>query len=60
MVLVCPMVLGRVVFSLLICLLSFPFLVCCCVAIYLDGVLEELSNSGVGCNWDSSFVGALA
>ena len=29
-------------------------------AVYLDGLLEELSNSGVGCYWGSSFVGALA
>ena len=29
-------------------------------ALYLDGLLEELSNSGVGCYWGSSFVGALA
>ena len=28
-------------------------------AVYL-GLLEELSNSGVGCYWGSSFVGALA
>ena len=29
-------------------------------AVYLDGLLEELSNSGVGCYWGFSFVGALA
>ena len=29
-------------------------------ALYLDGLLEELPNSGVGCYWGSSFVGALA
>ena len=29
-------------------------------AVYLDGLLEELSNSGVGCYWGSSFVGVLA
>ena len=29
-------------------------------ALYLDGLLEELSNSGVGCYWGSSFVDALA
>ena len=28
--------------------------------LYLDGLLEELSNSGVGCYWGFSFVGALA
>ena len=27
---------------------------------YLDGLLEELSNSGVGCYWGFLFVGALA
>ena len=40
------MVFGKVVFFLPICL--------------LDGLLEELSNSGVGYYWSSSFVGALA
>ena len=29
-------------------------------AVYLDGLIVELSNSGVGCYWGSSFVGALA
>ena len=28
--------------------------------LYLDGVLVEWCNSGVGCYWGSSFVGALA
>ena len=28
--------------------------------VYVDGLLEELSNGGVGCYWGSSFVGALA
>ena len=36
------------------CILS-PYL----FAVYVDGLLEELSNSGVGCYW-GSFVGALA
>ena len=29
-------------------------------AVYLDGLLVELSNSGVGCYWGSLFVCALA
>ena len=28
-------------------------------AIYLDGLLEELSNLGVGCHWRWLFVGAF-
>ena len=27
--------------------------------VYLDGLLDELSNSGVGCYWGSMFVGAF-
>ena len=29
-------------------------------SLYLDGLLEELADSGVGCFWDSLFVGAVA
>ena len=29
-------------------------------ALYLDGLLEELSNSGVGCYWGHMFAGALS
>ena len=32
-----------------------PFL----FAVYLDGLLVELSKSGVGCHWGSSFAGAF-
>ena len=28
-------------------------------SVYLDELLEKLSNSGVGCHWGGSFVGAL-
>ena len=28
-------------------------------AVYLDGLLTELSNSGVGCYWGCLFVGAV-
>ena len=28
-------------------------------AVYLDGLLEELSDSGVGCYWGHMFAGAL-
>ena len=33
-----------------------PFL----FAVYLDGFLVELSKSGVGCHWGSSFSGAFS
>ena len=33
-----------------------PFL----FAVYLDGLLVELSKSGVGCHWESSFAGAFS
>ena len=33
-----------------------PFL----FAMYLDGLLVELSKSGVGCHWGSSFAGAFS
>ena len=33
-----------------------PFL----FAVYLDGLLVELSKSGVGCHWGSSFAGAFS
>ena len=39
-------VLDRVVYFLLL-------------SIYLDGLLEELSESGVGCYWGNMFAGAL-
>ena len=29
-------------------------------AMYLDGLLVELSKSGVGCHWGSSFDGAFS
>ena len=29
-------------------------------SLYLDGLLEELADSGVGCFWASLFVGAVA
>ena len=29
-------------------------------AVYLDGLLVELSKSGVGCPWESSFPGAFS
>ena len=32
-----------------------PFL----FAVYLDGLLVELSKSGVGCHWGSNFAGAF-
>ena len=28
-------------------------------SVYLDELLERLSNSGVGCHWGGSFVGVL-
>ena len=33
-----------------------PFL----FAVYLEGLLVELSKSGVGCHWESSFAGAFS
>ena len=35
---------------------SFSFL----FAVYLDGLLVELSKSGVACHWGSSFAGAFS
>ena len=35
---------------------SFSFL----FAVYLDGLLVELSKSGVGCHWGSSFAGGFS
>ena len=43
----CLMVLDRKVFFFLF-------------AVYLDGLLVELSKSGVGCHWESSFAGAFS
>ena len=33
-----------------------PFL----FAVYFDGLLVELSKSGIGCHWGSSFAGAFS
>ena len=44
-----PMVFGKVV-----CFLQF-----CLAIIYIDDLLDDLRNCGVGCFWDSVFAGAM-
>ena len=39
------------------CTVSYPF--SCLFSVYLDGLLQKLADSGVGCHWGHLFAGAV-